>query len=101
MSFQIVKRLYKMPHFLRGEVARLVLSYTLDEDLVESTSTFMKECPHIPQVGHIFRDFLDLFAKRTKFTTTTNKYNKHIDYKTLKLNEKGTFGIVITTKTAS
>ena len=40
-----------MPHFLRGEVARLVLSYTLEENLTNTTNTFLKESTNIPLVG--------------------------------------------------
>ena len=44
----------RMPPFLRGEVARLVLSYTLEEQLARTTSAFLAESKDIPQVRYCF-----------------------------------------------
>jgi len=38
-----------MPHFLRGEVSRLVVSYTLQEKLFHTTATLLKESTDIPK----------------------------------------------------
>ena len=44
----------RMPPFLRGEVARLVLSYTLEEQLARTTSAFLAESKDIPQVKYCY-----------------------------------------------
>ena len=67
MKLKCVFFFRRMPPFLRGEVARLVLSYTLEEQLVRTTSAFLAESKDIPQVKYCY-----FLIEPTLMLTTSN-----------------------------